>query len=71
MPVQFKGTVARDFTAQIFFIKSIHLGPYSYPKFFSNLISNSQSYSNLKFDYPLYHAAGSPKKIVSWESFDT
>jgi hypothetical protein len=40
------------------------LGPESYPKFFSNLVSNSQSYLNLKFDSPLHYAAGSQKKIV-------
>jgi hypothetical protein len=63
----FKGTIARDFSALVFFI----LGPDSYPKFFSNLVSNSQSYSNLKFDSPLHYAAGSQKKIASWESFNT
>jgi hypothetical protein len=36
-----KGTVKRDFTALVFFIKSAH------------------------------YAAGSKKKIVSWESFNT
>ncbi len=35
------------------------MGPDSYPNFFSNLVSNSQSYSNLKFDSPLHNPAGS------------
>jgi hypothetical protein len=67
----FKGTVARDFTALVFSSKVSILGPDSYPKFFSNLVSNSQSYSNLKCDSLLRHAAGSKKKIVSGDSFNT
>ncbi len=46
-----------DFKALVFFIKSIHHGPDSYPKFFSNLVSNLQSCLNLKFDSPLHHTA--------------
>ncbi len=30
-----------------------------HPKIFSNFVSNSPSYSNLKFDSPLYNIAGS------------
>jgi hypothetical protein len=66
-----KGTVARDFTALFLSSKVSILGPDSYPKFFSNMVSNSQSYSNLKFDSPLHYAAGSQKKVVSWKSFNT
>ncbi len=66
----FKGTVARDFTGLFFSSKVYILGPDSYTKLFSNLVSNLQSYSNLKFDSPLHHAAGSQKKIVSWGSFN-
>jgi hypothetical protein len=66
-----KGIVARDFTALVFSSKVSILGPDSYPKFCSNLVSISQSYLNLKFDSPLHYAAGSQKKIVSWESFNT
>ncbi len=66
-----KGTVARDFTARFFSSKVSILGPDSYPNFFSNLVSNSQNYSNLKFDSPLHNAAWSQKKLVSWESFNT
>ncbi len=65
------GTVARNFTALVFSSKVSILGPDSYPKFVSDLVSNSQSYSNLKFDSPPHYAAGSQKKIVSWESFNT
>ncbi len=55
--VPFKGTVAQNFTALVFSSKVSILGPDSYPNFCSNLLSNSQSYSNLKFDSPLHHAA--------------
>jgi hypothetical protein len=66
-----KGTVARDFTAPVFSSKVSILGPDSYPNFLSIFFSNLQSYSNLKFDSPLHHAAGSEIKIVGWESFNT
>jgi hypothetical protein len=66
-----KGTVARDFTALVFFVKSIHFGPCSYPKLFSNLVSNSQSYSNLKFDSPLHDSAGSQKVQSAAARFDS
>ncbi len=33
-PYHFKGTVARDFTALVFFIKSVHLGPWFISYFF-------------------------------------
>ncbi len=71
------GTVAlkvqyREILQLWFFSSKVSiLGPDSYPKLFSNVVSNSQSYSNLKFDSPLHHAAGRQKKIVSWESFNT
>ncbi len=61
----------REILQLLFFTSKVSiLGPDSYSKFFSNLVSNSQSYSNLKFDSTLHDAAGSQKKIVSWESFN-
>ncbi len=43
----FKGTVAWDFSPPFFSSKLHTLDPDSYPKFFSNLVSNSPSYLNL------------------------
>ncbi len=60
----FKGTETREFTALVFSSKVAILGPNSYSKFFSNLVSNSQSYSNFKFDSRLHHAAGSQILIL-------
>jgi predicted nuclease with TOPRIM domain len=61
----------REFLQLWFFSSKVYiLGPDSYTKLFPNLVSNSQSYSNLKLDSPLHDAAGSQKKIVSWGSFN-
>ncbi len=65
-----KGTVARDFTALVFSSK-VHFGPCSYPKLFSNLVSNSKSFSNLKFDSPLHDAAESQKVQSAAARFDS
>ncbi len=44
-----KGTVAWDFYPLVLFINRSHLGPFYFTKLFSNSVSNSPSYSNLKF----------------------
>jgi hypothetical protein len=57
-PVALKGCVTRFFTS-VFFIEQLHLRPDKQPKIFSSFVSNSPSYSNLKFDSPLYNIEGS------------
>jgi hypothetical protein len=55
----FKGTVSRDFRPLIFFIKQSHLGPNSRVKIFSNMASNSRSYSTkLVPEWCQWHRSG-------------
>jgi hypothetical protein len=59
-----KGTVARDFTTLVCSSKVSILGPDSYPKFFSNLVSNSltcSGESNFKFENSTNLKANSKK----------
>jgi hypothetical protein len=64
-------TVVPDFLPTVFQSDLPTWVPDSHPKIFSSFNSSSWSYLNLKFDSPLHHAAGSQKKIVGWDSFNT
>jgi hypothetical protein len=64
-----KGTVARDFTALVF-VSKVSRALIHILNFFQ-IWFQIRSYSSLNFDSPLHYAAGSQKKIVSWESFNT
>ncbi len=63
-PWQLKQNCLKGQSHEIFHFRFFKLnksiwGPDTPPKIFSNFVSNSPSYSNLKFDSPLYNIAGS------------
>ncbi len=53
-----KGQSHEIFHLVFFSLNNSTWGPDTPPTIFSNFVSNSPSYSNLKFDSPLYNIAG-------------